>query len=152
MKTFCMLWQRITHAAQACPGGPWWLRWHLADPDYAETTRRLRGDRPTRVTEALGSGQSLDGLLRSQIVHIFLKIDTNVALQSPLMTWTMPISWHMLLKNILLACSEKAYLIPLSSLCYKLMHRNWRLSQLISTFLRALRKGNSYFWAVWGIS
>ena len=32
------------HAAQACPGGPWWPQWHLVDPDYAETTRRLRGD------------------------------------------------------------------------------------------------------------
>ena len=152
MKTFCMLGKRITHAAQACPGGPWWPRWHLADPDYAETTRRLRGDRPTRVTQVWARAQSLAEPLRSQTVHIFLKIDTNVVPQSPFMTWTMPISLHMLLKNTLSAWSEKGYLIPLSSLCHKLMHRNWRLSQLISTFLRALRKDNSYFWAVCGIS
>jgi hypothetical protein len=46
----------ITRAAQACPGGPWRPQWHLADSDYAETTRRRRGDRPRRVTQALGSG------------------------------------------------------------------------------------------------
>jgi hypothetical protein len=152
MKPFCMLWQRITHAAQACPGGPWWPRWHLADPDSAETTRRLRGDYaetdPDELLKPWARAQSLDGLLRSQIVHMFPKIDTSVVLQSPLMTWTMPISLHMLLKITLSACSEKGYLIPLSSLRHKLMHRHWRLSQLIPTFLRALRKDNSYFWAV----
>ena len=69
--------------AQVAPGGSGGI-WRIL------TTRRLRGDYaetdPHELLKLWARAQSLDGLLGSQIVHIFLKIDTNVALQSPLMT------------------------------------------------------------------
>ena len=86
------------------PGGPSGIWWIL-------TTRRVRGDYaetyPDELLKLWAQAQSLDGSLRSQIVDMFLKIETNNVFQSPLMTGNMPISLHMLLKIILSACSEK---------------------------------------------
>ena len=69
--------------AQVAPGGPGGIWWIL-------TTRRLRGDYaetdPHELLKLGARAQSRDGLLRSQIVHIFSKIDTSVVVQSPLMT------------------------------------------------------------------
>ena len=69
--------------AQVAPGGPGGI-WRIL------TTRRLHGDYaetdPHELLKLWARAQSLAGLLRSQTVHIFLKIDTNVVPQSPFMT------------------------------------------------------------------
>jgi hypothetical protein len=69
--------------AQVAPDGLGGI-WRILTP------RRLRGDYaetdPDELLKPWARAQSLDGLLRSQIVHMFPKIDTSVVLQSPLMT------------------------------------------------------------------
>ena len=61
--------------AQVAPGGPSGIWWIL-------TTRRVRGDYaetyPDELLKLWAQAQSLDWSLRSQIVHMFLKIDIPV--------------------------------------------------------------------------
>ena len=58
----------------------------MADPDYAETSGDYAETDPHELLKLWARAQSLAGLLRSQTVHIFLKMDTNVVPQSPFMT------------------------------------------------------------------
>ena len=86
--------------AQVAPGGPGGI-WRIL------TTRRLRGDRPRRVTQALGSEPRWVTQIpdRSYVSKNLYKRCIPVTIDD--LKLTMPISLHMLLKIDLSACSEK---------------------------------------------